>query len=236
MKKITLLVAALLVLSVSAKAAVDFKFFDNPHFPVAINDDEPISFIERGIAFYIFPDGQFDFNTEPSRGDIYYKNGRRNANSNQTFGAPTNNFGGGIRIEHDNLGRIRRVGNVFINYDFNDRIKRIGSVYMIYNRFALAQVGGLHIIYNRFGQVVNFVGSVKDRYGYYFYNENDNCNSNGYGQSNGHFSNTLGNNNNNNDDPGQQNEDNYYYKKNKEKLEEDNKTPENESKIRNGRR
>lgn len=234
MKKITLLVAAVLLLSVSAKAAVDFKFFDKPHFPIAICDAEPISFVERGIAFYVFPDGQFDFNTTPSRGEIYYKNGRRNANSNQTFGAAGNNFGGGIRIEHDNSGRIRRIGNVFINYDFNDRIKRIGSVYMSYNRFALAQVGGLRIIYNRFGQVVDFIGSVKGRWDYY--NENDNCNNTGYGQSNGHFSNTFDNDSNNNDDQGQQNTDTYYYKKNKEKLEEDSKTPENEIKIRTGRR
>lgn len=235
MKKITLLVAAILLLSVSAKATVDFKFFDTPHFAVATNDAEPISFTERGIAFYVFPNGQFDFNTKPSGSEIYFKNGHRNANSNQTFRAPTNSFGGGIRIEHDNLGRIRRIGNVFINYDFNDRIKRIGSVYMSYNRFALTQVGGLHIIYNRFGQVIDFIGSVKGRYGYY-YNENDNRNQNVHGQSNGHFNNTFDDDYNNNDDQEQQIDDTYYYKNNKEKLEEQNKTSKNESKIRNGRR
>jgi hypothetical protein len=44
-----------------------------------------------------------------------------------------------VKVEHDNFGRVRRVGNVFINYDANDRIKRVGSVYMAYNRFALEQ-------------------------------------------------------------------------------------------------
>jgi hypothetical protein len=43
----------------------------------------------------------------------------------------------GVKVEHDNLGRVRQVGNVFINYDANDRVKRIGSVYMTYNRYAL---------------------------------------------------------------------------------------------------
>jgi hypothetical protein len=31
-----------------------------------------------------------------------------------------------FEVEHDNFGRVRRVGNVFINYDANDRIKRVG--------------------------------------------------------------------------------------------------------------
>jgi hypothetical protein len=72
--------------------------------------------------------------------------------------ARNQNFG--VKVEHDNFGRVRRVGNVFINYDANDRIKRIGSVYMAYNRFALEQVGGLQIIYNPRGQIVDIVGSV----------------------------------------------------------------------------
>jgi hypothetical protein len=37
--------------------------------------------------------------------------------------ARNQNFG--VKVEHDNFGRVRRVGNVFINYDANDRIKRV---------------------------------------------------------------------------------------------------------------
>jgi hypothetical protein len=73
---------------------------------------------------------------------MYYKpSGRRNVN--RTWSAneyQKSKFG--VKVEHDDFGRVRRVGNVFINYDANDRIKRIGSVYMAYNRFALEQVGG----------------------------------------------------------------------------------------------
>jgi hypothetical protein len=53
--------------------------------------------------------------------------------------ARNQNFG--VKVEHDNFGRVRRVGNVFINYDANDRIKRIGLSTWLYNRFALEQVG-----------------------------------------------------------------------------------------------
>jgi hypothetical protein len=71
--------------------------------------------------------------------------------------ARNQNFG--VKVEHDDFGRVRRVGNVFINYDANDRIKRVGSVYMAYNRFALEQVGDYRF-YNPRGQIVDIVGSV----------------------------------------------------------------------------
>lgn len=177
MKKITLLLAILFIGTI-ANASETKYFSGESRFPININDAEPIQFTERGIEFFIFPDGQFDFNTVPSQGENYFRTtGRRDFNT--TYGAP-NAYNSGIKIEHDSFGRIRRIGNVFINYDFNNRIKRIGSVYMAYNRFALAQVGGLKIIYNRRGQIVDFIGSVKGRsycnenYNYYnndnFYN------------------------------------------------------------------
>jgi hypothetical protein len=126
---------------------------------------QPVSFIERGVEFLIFPDGSFDFNTEvfttyPSNNDYYYKRSRRQ--TNQTYGAPANQFytGRGVIITHDRLGRVRRIGNVFINYDRQGRIKRAGTVYMTYRRGQLKQVGGLQILYNRYGAVVGTRGFV----------------------------------------------------------------------------
>jgi hypothetical protein len=77
-----------------------------------------------------FADGQFDF-TRPSGANMYYKpSGRRNVNRTWSANDARNqNFG--VKVEHDDFGRVRRVGNVFINYDANDRIKRIGSVYIL---------------------------------------------------------------------------------------------------------
>jgi hypothetical protein len=71
---------------------------------------------------------------------MYYKPSGR---VNRTYGAPmyARNQNFGVKVEHDNFGRVRRVGNVFINYDANDRIKRIGLSTWAYNRFALEQVG-----------------------------------------------------------------------------------------------
>lgn len=206
MKKITFLLAILLFGSM-ANASEKFTFSNEISFPSNINDAEPIQFIERGIEFYIFSDGQFDFNTVVSQGENYYKTGRRDFNA--TFGT-TSPYNSGIKIEHDNFGRIRRVGNVFINYDFDNRIKRIGSVYMSYNRFALSQVGGLRIIYNRFGQIVDYVGNVKNRSSNYNFNETYNFNSYNFNEDNYE--------NNDNESSGN---DYYYYRKDGTKAKVD---------------
>ena len=192
MKKITLLVASIFLVGSMANASESPVFSDkvtNSRFDF----DEPISFSERGIEFFVFPNGEFDFNTRPddSNGeDYYYKTaGKRNAIVSR--GNPVNY---GVRIEHDSFGRVRRIGNTFINYDFNDRVNRIGAVYMKYNSFALTQVGGLRIRYNRRGEIIDMFGSVKGyRSGYqygnsnYNYSHNDNYEYNNQDQDDYYF-------------------------------------------------
>ncbi len=162
MKKITL-AAALLLIAGAAHALSSI----NPDYKFRFSFIEPVSFTERGIEFFIFPDGSFDFNTQPSaESGIYY----RTVPMNIGYGAPAP---AGIRIEHDAMGRIRRVGSVFLNYDHTGRIKRIGTVYMSYNRNALMQIGGLRILYDRRGRVYGATGSVKpyeNNAGYWEYN------------------------------------------------------------------
>ncbi|WP_046755537.1 hypothetical protein [Kordia jejudonensis] len=127
---------------------------------------QPIQFVERGVEFFIFQNGEFDFNTHP----VVYNRTRRSS-VNATYGAPrvrtrgtqfnTRNIG--VRVEHDRNGRVRRIGNLFINYDSFGRVKRIGSIYMRYhNRHGkIKQIGGLHLKYNRWGRLIRQIGSVK---------------------------------------------------------------------------
>lgn len=172
MKNFTLLVASVLLIGNLANAN-ETKIISKVN---AVNyyDNEPVSFIERGIEFFVFPNGDFDFNTRPddSQGNYQFKTaGRRSTEVNRN-NRPINY---GVLIEQDSFGRVRRVGNTFINYDFSDRVTRIGSVYMQYNRFALDQIGNMRLIYNRHGQIVNTVGSIKGkRYQGYAYQNNQN--------------------------------------------------------------
>lgn len=171
MKKITLLVATVLLVGNIVNASEVTTFGEERRARYSF--DEPISFVERGIEFFVFPNGDFDFNTRPqdSQGVYFYKTaGRRGAAV--TARGPVNY---GVRIEHDGFGRVRRVGNTFINYDSRDRVSRIGTVYMRYNRFALTQIGGLQIVYNRRGDIVDMIGSIKGyrNQGYVYHNNNN---------------------------------------------------------------
>lgn len=202
MKKITILVAMVLIGSI-AKASENIIILDDRNKTEnRFNANEPIQFNERGIEFFVFANGEFDFNTRPddSQGGYYYKTaGRKNIEMNRM----PQNFG--VLIEHDNFGRVRRIGNTFINYDFNNRVTRIGTVFMKYNRFSLTQIGGLQIVYNRFGEIIDMFGSVKNRQSYGFSYGNNGCNDNH--QNHGSYNNHYGNYNQNND-----NNSNYYYK------------------------
>lgn len=133
----------------------------NNYYAIDYRDAEPIEFRERGISFYVFPNGDFDFNTG---------NGSYIARRD---GVPATNVADrgvrGIKIEHDSYGRVRRVGNTFINYDYYGRVKRIGSVYMTYNSFALTRIGGMRLFYNYHGQIVGVTGFVNGmNYGYQY--------------------------------------------------------------------
>lgn len=127
--------------------------------------NRPFTFNERGVEFFVFKNGEFDFNTHPA----HYRGRRTSVNT--TYGAPGrrgnyyNNYNNGVRIEHDHLGRVRRIGNVFINYDRSGRVKRVGSVYMRYNHRLLNQIGGLHIAYDCYGRVIRTTGFIKHNSG-----------------------------------------------------------------------
>lgn len=169
---------------------------------------EPFKFIERGIEFYVFPNGEFDFNTRPTR--------RGHSSVNISYGAPRNhhsyNSPRGVRIEHDHYGRVRRVGNVFINYDRMGKIKRIGSVYVNYHHSLISNIGGLYIYYNNHHRIIRTRGVIKYSLGCHFCGGH-NCSTNHYdSHNNGHYD---WNNDHSENDWG--NDDMYYYRKNNSK-------------------
>ena len=209
MKTITLLVASIL-LTTGLTNAQERRNSNISVTTTRFSFDEPISFTERGIEFFVFQNGDFDFNTRPndSHGDYFFRSaGKKGANTTVARGAV--NYG--TLIEHDSFGRVRRVGNTFINYDNFDRVSRIGTVYMRYNRFALTQIGGMTIVYNRRGDIVDMIGSVKGR-------RNNGFTNTYYGTAN-NYNNSYYNDYTYNDN------DYYYYKADgtKAKIEDDKK-------------
>jgi hypothetical protein len=125
-KQILFLLMAFLYMGVYAKADQPVK-----RYRMA----QPIKINVRHITFYVFPNGDFDFNTHGRK----YKYGHRR----------------GIHIKRDRFGKIIRVGNVFINYNRYGQISRIGKVFIKYNRRGLVKrVGHKYIHYTRRGYYV----------------------------------------------------------------------------------
>lgn len=147
MKKGILLLVGLLFLVVNVEA----KSTKHPLAEIGFSTKyySTVSFVERGIRFDVFLNGDFDF--EAVRRNYRY-NKRRNRYNR-------------IRISRDFKGRINRVGNVSIRYDFRGNVRRIGSVHVRYRRGRLTNVGNLSIRYNRWGDP-RFYGEVKYQYSY----------------------------------------------------------------------
>jgi hypothetical protein len=176
MKKITFLVASIFLIGcgVASASGIDTNAYETRTI-VSHNDAKPIAFNEGGIAFYLFADGEFDFDT-----DYRFRKNNRGGNNVIYVASGYRNKGNhcddyyGVKVVKDYRGVIRRIGNVSLSYDDYGRVRRIGSIQMSYNRYALDRVGGLEIVYNRRGVIVEYIGSIKGGRGYAS-NQGDHC-------------------------------------------------------------
>jgi hypothetical protein len=150
MKKGILILIGMFIMVSTVKANTDKKTPNRIEANYAYNN--AVNFVEHGIEFYIFTNGDFDFNTLENN-SYYDYNGSRIKNNSH------------LRIDRDYRGRITRVENVFISYDYRGNVSRVGSIFIRYYRDRLTKVGDLNVRYDRYGYPV-FYGNVRD----YYYN------------------------------------------------------------------
>ncbi len=143
MKKLSLVLSMALVFT-TMYARADRR-------PVRHRLDEPVKVVVRGIEFFVFPNGEFDFNAHTTHHKPYY--------------------GGdyAVRLDRDRWGRIRRIGNVFLNYNDYGQVARIGHVFIKYNRRGLIyQIGHKYLRYRRGGYIVYAQRPYYDRPSYIY--------------------------------------------------------------------
>ena len=168
MKKLVLLFA-MSILSNGMFASGAFR-------PMWKTIDEPVKITVRGIDFFIFPNGEFDFNAHQRHNGNYYNPGEY-----------------GVRVEKDRYGKIRRIGNVFLNYNRYRQISRIGNVFVKYNYQGMVErVGRIHLRYS--GRRYYIVR--RRHYNPYAYNWNWGSNYY-YGPASGYTNNSYSYSNNN---------------------------------------
>ena len=168
MKRVTLLLAALLIGIAPATAQKFNKKGKKLGITKRYRYTQPIMFVERGVEFLVFPNGEFDFDIlQNSRFNDPYFYGQNNTRRKSINASVKRNSkhvaysrGHGRIIQHDRYGRVKRIGNTVIKYDHFGRIIRAGHVHMYYRRGILKQVGGLVLQYNRWGALVNTSGQI----------------------------------------------------------------------------
>lgn len=125
---------------------------------IRYNQAQPITFVQKGIQFFVYTNGEFDF--QVVRSNSY---GRR---GNQYLNAPGSTFGvyfpysNGRLVRYDYWGNIKQVGRNHIFYNRNGKVNHIGSVSMRYRKGRLARVGNMTLLYDRWGRISGLQGRI----------------------------------------------------------------------------
>lgn len=121
------------------------------------NYNDSFIFIEGGVEFAVYPNGEFDF---------YFNPDFRRGNSGH-FSSPNVNisYNSGYNyepyIQYDDYGAVIQIENVPIYYDYYGRIIQAGDIFMRYNNFGrLARVGNLHVHYNNHHHITHYSGYI----------------------------------------------------------------------------
>lgn len=156
MKKFYLLLT-LMVVGFSAKAAPAAEVnFDRRGY------EDAFIFVERGVEFAVFPDGQFDF----------FFNSRKNFNRipphiNYSFNSGYNY---GPFVQYDDFGAVIQIENVPVYYDYYGRIIQAGRVQIRYNAFGMVnRIGNMFVNYNPYRQFTHTSGYINSRNVNYVY-------------------------------------------------------------------
>lgn len=152
MRNLTLIFAFLFI-GWSVSASVNSK----PATTNFYNYNDSFIFVEGGVEFAVYPNGEFDF---------YYNPEFRRGNSVH-FSTPNVNisYNGGYNydpyVQYDDYGAVIQIENVPVYYDYYGRIIQAGNIYLSYNNFGrLARVGNLHVHYNNHHHITHYSGYI----------------------------------------------------------------------------
>ncbi|NJW54137.1 hypothetical protein [Salinimicrobium oceani] len=156
MKKFYLLLSFVLLGITAHAVPAHFNNFDRTNYRDAF------IFVERGIEFAIFPDGQFDFFFNPT-GNFNRIPPHRNYSFNSGY-----NYG--PYVQYDDYGAVIQIENVPIYYDYYGRIIQAGRVNIRYNAFGMVnRIGNMFLHYNHYDQFTHTSGFINSRNTRYVY-------------------------------------------------------------------
>ena len=154
MKKLVLFMLTLGLIIPSIASANNFNSYYDEY--------SPVEFEENGILFFVFPDGEFEFEIlRPRHIDLSFR--FRNGHVSLAKNLP-------VSIEKDRYGNIYRIENIFIDYNRFGKVSRIGSVDIFYNQGRIHRMGFLNIVYHPMNRI-QYIGYINDYHRHYTYNK-----------------------------------------------------------------
>lgn len=135
MRNLVLLFTALILGTTSTMATVTAE--DKVAERNAYRYNDSFIFVEEGITFSVYPDGEFDFYIDNRVGRRNRKNVTFNSGFDYSPYAQYDDYGAVVQVEnipiyYDYFGRVSQVGDVNINYR-NGRVRSVGNMYVYYN-------------------------------------------------------------------------------------------------------
>jgi len=128
-------------------------------------NEQPFVFVESGIEFAVFKDGQFDFN-------VIRPNTAVGVRLNAGFLDFSFNTGHNYDtyLQYDEYGAVVQIENTSIYYDYYGRVKQIGNINLGYNYNGLVgYIGNMHVAYNPYGTILRVNGAI-NRYNVHYSN------------------------------------------------------------------
>jgi len=127
----------------------------------AYRNNNSFIFVENGITFSVYPDGEFDF----------FIDNRINVGANVNYGSANITFNSGYNynsfVQYDDYGAVIQIENVPVFYDYYGRVNRIGGVNVWYRNGRVRRLGGMHVYYNNRGFYSHYTGYVNVYNQYY---------------------------------------------------------------------
>ena len=164
MKKLATLVFSFLLLGITAKATTITSEVCEDYTVINRYDGKTYIFVENGVEFSVFADGQFDFAYVGPNYGSQVQISTPNVNISFNSGHDYEMF-----VQYDDYGAVIQIENVPIYYDEYGRITQAGEVDIRYNNRRIVRIGGLYPHYNHYGHFVSYTGFINTYNQFYVY-------------------------------------------------------------------
>lgn len=161
MKKFALLLIGLLTIGSTTYVAAETT---NTVRRGTVYDGSKYIFVENGIEFSVFPDGEFDFYIPQ------YTDGLAVSVNAGPVGISFNTgFDYDPYVQYDDYGAVVQIESTPLFYDYYGRLTQAGDVRINYRNNRIVQVGGLYLHYNNYGVYSHYTGFINIYNRHYVY-------------------------------------------------------------------